>query len=137
MNKAQKKFAAGASVIILAIGFLIYSAAISSGSYYRTVSEVAAMGEQAKGINLRLEGKALPGSIQRDPANLNLSFKLVDKSNQSLAVDYHGIVPDNFKDDAPVVVEGMLNPDGKLVAVKLLTQCETRYDAAGKIKTTM
>jgi cytochrome c-type biogenesis protein CcmE len=134
MNKAQKKFLAGASIIVLAIGYLIFTGVKASGSYYYTVSEVAAMGAKAKAMPLRLEGKVVSGSIEKDPANLRLSFRLVDKSNQSMPVDYKGTAPDNFKDDVSVVAEGALGDDGRLKATKILTSCPSRYDAAKEMK---
>jgi len=136
MNKAQKKFMAGASIIVMAIGYLIFTGVQASGSYYYTVSEVAAMGPEAKSIFLRLEGKVEPGSIANDAANLMLRFRIVDKSKQSMAVEYKGVAPDMFQDDTAVVVEGRLADNGSFAATKLLTSCPSRYDAAKEMKET-
>ncbi|MDH5638095.1 MAG: cytochrome c maturation protein CcmE [Nitrospinota bacterium] len=134
MNKAQKKFLAGASIIVLAIGYLIFTGVNASGSYYYTVSEVQSMGPKARNIFLRLEGSVLPGSIANDAANLKLRFRIVDKSKQSMPVEYKGTAPDMFQDETSVVVEGKLAENGTLIATKLLTSCPSRYDAAKEMK---
>jgi len=134
MNKAQKKFMAGATIIVLAISYLIFTGVQASGSYYYTVSEVQSMGPKAKGIFLRLEGSVLPGTIANDAANLKLRFQIVDESKKSMPVEYKGTAPDMFQDETKVVVEGHLNDDGTFLASKLLTSCPSRYDAAKEMK---
>ncbi|MBF0291498.1 MAG: cytochrome c maturation protein CcmE [Nitrospinae bacterium] len=133
-NSAQKKFLVGSAIIVGAIAYLIYTGVQASGSYYRTVSEVVAMGSAASNMSLRLEGKVSPGTIEKDTANLKLNFQITDKSNKSIPVYYEGVVPDMFHDNIDVVVEGKLGQDGKFVATKLLTSCPSRYDAAKEMK---
>lgn len=133
-NSAQKKFLVGSAIIVGAIGYLIYTGVQASGSYYRTVSEVVAMGSAASNMSLRLEGKVAPGTIEKDTSNLKLNFHITDKSSKSIPVYYEGVVPDMFQDNIDVVVEGKLARDGKFVATKLLTSCPSRYDAAKEMK---
>lgn len=137
VNNAQKKFMVGSTIIVGAIGYLIYTGVQASGSYYRTVSEVAAMGPAASSVSLRLEGKVVPGSVEKDASNLKLSFRLTDKSQKSIPVHYEGVIPDMFHDNMDVVVEGRLSPEGGFVATKLLTSCPSRYDAAKEMKKTL
>lgn len=133
-NSAQKKFFVGAAIIVCSIGYLIYTGVKASGSYYYKVSEVAAMGPKAMNMNLRLEGKVQPGSIQRDATNLKLNFHIIDQSNKTMPVYYEGVAPDMFKDNIDVVVEGKLDNSGKLLATRLLTSCPSKYEAAGEVK---
>ncbi|MBI4665632.1 MAG: cytochrome c maturation protein CcmE [Nitrospinae bacterium] len=131
---AQTKFLAGSLIIVGAIGYLIYTGIQASGSYYKTVSEVTALGSRASNMSLRLEGKVVPGTIERDTSNLKLNFHITDKSKKTIPVFYEGIVPDMFQDNIDVVVEGKLADNGKFVATKLLTSCPSRYDAAKEMK---
>jgi cytochrome c-type biogenesis protein CcmE len=133
-NSAQKKFLVGSAIIVSSIAYLIYTGVQASGSYYRTVSEVVAMGSSASSMSLRMEGKVAPGTIVKDTSNLKLNFQITDKSNKSIPVYYEGVVPDMFHDNIDVVVEGKLAQDGKFVATKLLTSCPSRYDAAKEMK---
>jgi len=132
-NSAQKKFAVGATLIVGAIGYLIYTGVQTSGSYYRTVSEVLAMGQASEGMGLRLEGKVVAGSIWKDVSNLKLTFSIMDKSQKAIVVYYEGVIPDMFQENMDVVVEGKLSK-GRFVATKLLTSCPSRYDAAKEVK---
>lgn len=133
-NSAQKKFLVGSAIIVSSIAYLIYTGVQASGSYYRTVSEVVAMGSAASSMSLRMEGKVVTGTIVKDTSNLKLDFQITDKSNKSIPVYYEGVVPDMFHDNIDVVVEGKLAQDGRFVATKLLTSCPSRYDAAKEMK---
>ncbi|NIV47932.1 MAG: hypothetical protein GWN46_14570, partial [Gammaproteobacteria bacterium] len=48
----------------------------------------------------------------------------------TLAVHYHGIIPDTFVDGADVVVEGQLQSDGVFSAHTLLAKCPSKYESA-------
>lgn len=134
MNPAQKKFAVGATILVGAIGYLIYSAIGASGSYYYKVAEVLAMGDRAMNISLRVEGKVAPGTIEADKTNLKHTFEVTDDSGKSIPVYYEGVPPDMLQDDIAVVVEGELDNSGRIVATRVLTSCPSRYDAAEEMK---
>ena len=48
----------------------------------------------------------------------------------SLPVVYSGVVPDAFKQNADVVVEGSLTRAGTFEADSLLVKCPSKYEAA-------
>jgi len=129
MNKAQKKFAVGAAILVAAIGYLIFTGVQASGTYYYTVAEALAMGPRS---SLRLEGKVAPGTIQADTASLTLKFNITDASQASLPVVYKGVTPDMFQENLDVVVEGALDQSGQFTATRLLTSCPSKYEAAGQ-----
>jgi len=134
LNKAQKKFFIGASLLVFAIGFLIYSGVKASGTYYYTVSEVLSMNPGAQKAGLRLEGKVIPGSIKKDTENLKLNFVITDDSKKSMTVLWEGVAPDMFQDNIDVVVEGSVDQEGRFIANKLLTSCPSKYEAAKEVK---
>ncbi len=134
LNKAQKKFLIGASLLVFTIGFLIYTGVKASGTYYYTVSEVLAMGPKAQRGGLRLEGRVEPGSIKKDVDNLKLNFAITDESKKSMTVVWKGVTPDMFQENIDVVVEGSLDQDGQFIATKLLTSCPSKYEAAKEAK---
>ena len=67
-------------------------------------------------------------SVERDLQKMNLKFTLAG-SQESLPIDYTGVVPDNFDDEIEVVVEGHLADSGVFEANKLMTKCESKYKA--------
>ena len=59
------------------------------------------------------------------------TFTVVDPKSQAvLPVDFTGIIPDTFVDDADVVVEGKRRDDGVFEATTLLAKCPSKYEAA-------
>lgn len=119
--------------VLLAMGYLGYVAFSGAAMYYLSVDELLARGASAYGENVRVSGHVMPGSLEKDPATNTLRFVIADKnssSGSSLPVVYSGVVPDAFKDDANVVLEGRLAPGGTFEADNLLVKCPSKYRAA-------
>ena len=123
----KKKFLIGGIIIFLALVYLAYTGFQSSASYYFTVSETVGQGSSIYGENLRVNGKVLAGSVKSDINTLTLEFT-VTEGGESLPVVYRGVAPDNFVDNADVVVEGSLDSSGVLQADNILTKCPSKYE---------
>jgi cytochrome c-type biogenesis protein CcmE len=106
---------------------------LSSVKYF-TVSELS---DNVSPINkMKLGGRILPESIKINPDNLlEVSFYVYDAENTVL-VEYNGIRPDLFKDDAEVVVTGSYS-DNRIVAEDLQTKCASRYEGNLKNKSSI
>jgi cytochrome c-type biogenesis protein CcmE len=119
----------GCGIVATMGGLLIVAMNGPSGmAYYYTVSEFMAQpGQRTDGF--RINGKVDTGSIVRQASGQDVAFVMTDGST-SLPVRYHGIIPDTFVDDADVVVEGRLGPDGTFDAHTLLAKCPSKYEAA-------
>ena len=118
--------------VLLAMGYLGYVAFSGAAMYYLTVDELLARGAAAYGEDVRLSGKVLPDSVEDDPATNTLRFSIADKKNTagtSIPVVYSGVVPDAFKADADVVLEGKLTTAGTFDADNLLVKCPSKYKA--------
>lgn len=110
--------------VMVAIGFN----KPGSMAYYLPVSEYLAAADNGS-RNYRVNGKVVAGSIERLPSGQDVRFSMSDGS-ATLAVQYHGIVPDTFVDRADVVVEGTLQDDGTFNAHTLLAKCPSKYESA-------
>jgi cytochrome c-type biogenesis protein CcmE len=118
--------------VLLAMSYLGYVAFSGAAMYYLTVDELLARGAAAYGEDVRLSGKVLPDSVEDDPATNTLRFSIADKKNTtgtSIPVVYSGVVPDAFKKDADVVLEGKLTTTGTFEADNLLVKCPSKYEA--------
>jgi len=106
---------------------------LSSVKYF-TVSELS---DNVSPINkMKLGGRILPESIKINPDNLlEVSFYVYDAENTVL-VEYNGIRPDLFKDDAEVVVTGSYS-DNRIIAEDLQTKCASRYEGDLKNKSSI
>jgi len=126
-GKSYNKFIIGGIVIVVAIGWLIFSSIGGSSSYYLTVAELRAEGPSER--VRRVSGTIVGESIDWNPRELVLKFEIEDTSGQ-LPVIYHGPRPDMFRDGAQAVIEGKYGMDGVFRAGNLLLKCPSKYEEA-------
>ncbi|MBI2910309.1 MAG: cytochrome c maturation protein CcmE [Chloroflexi bacterium] len=125
----KPKFLVAGFTLLLAFGFLGFQAFSSASTYYLTVSELKALGDKAYAERaIRLTGTVKADSISRENNGRLLRFLLTD-GTESVPVSYTGVVPDTFKPDADVVVEGKYFASGAFEATALLARCPSKYDA--------
>jgi cytochrome c-type biogenesis protein CcmE len=98
--------------VALAVGLslLAYSFFIHGGADYLTVSELKSQAESLSDQKVSVRGKVAPGSIDWDNKTKATRFALTD-DRASVTVVYEGIMPDNFKPQADLIVEGRYRPD--------------------------
>ena len=127
------KFIVAGVVIIGAIAYLMFSGINDSMVYYYSVSELMASAHSLEGKGIRVSGYVSPGTIQKTAGRPEIRFVVFEKhSDRTVPVVYQGIVPDTFKDNAEVVVEGTYRTDERLFhANTLLAKCPSKYEAMG------
>ena len=131
MNR-QRRFAVGIGVILAALGYFAFVGYQEGKAYYKTIDEVAAMGDEAKDKRLRVAGVVQPGSIVREGKELSFTLaQLEDNATHTLPVAYTGTqpIPDTFKDGADAIVEGHRQPDGTFHADHIQAKCASKYEA--------
>jgi cytochrome c-type biogenesis protein CcmE len=127
----MKKYGKFAVLIVVVIGTLVWLAAAGmteTKTYYKTISEVGQMGEQAFGKRLRVAGDVENGSIQRRATGVE--FVLVQEQRR-IKVAYTGTdpVPDTLRDGAQAMADGKLGRDGVFHANRLQAKCASKYEA--------
>jgi len=115
------------AVVLLVIGYLIYTGVRDTMVFYLTVSEVLAKPTDNLTDTQKVGGLVTAGSVQWDPKTLKLSFKLEDEQ-ANLIVDYAGVVPDSFKPGTEVIVEGTYRGDGSFWATTIMPKCASKYE---------
>jgi cytochrome c-type biogenesis protein CcmE len=118
-------------LVVAIIGLLVWLAAggiNESKTYYKTISELMQMGNQAQGKRLRVGGDVEDGSIVRN--GKEVSFVL-HQDKQKLKVVYSGIdpLPDTFKGGAQALADGKLASNGTFEASKIQAKCASKYEA--------
>lgn len=126
--KTHAKFAILVSGILGALVWLAMGSINESKSYYKTISELATMDEEAKARRLRVAGDVEANSIQREGAKVR--FVLV-QGHHRLPVIYMGKdpLPDTFRDGAQAVADGRLAADGTFHASRIQAKCASKYEA--------
>ena len=118
------------SLLVLGLGYLIFSGLSKDSTYFLTVSEALAMDPKDLG-KARLFGKVDADGLTSKAGSLGVKFRLLDESDQGkyIWVDYAGAVPDTFKPGVEVIVEGGLRNDtGVFKAGTLMTKCPSKYE---------
>jgi cytochrome c-type biogenesis protein CcmE len=138
MDRRRIKFILiGLGLVATMVFMVVVATQKSDGgfAYYVTVKEFTEKGEP-KG-RFRVNGKVAIGTIERRPGGRQVKFTIKDEDGgATLPVDFAGIIPDTFVDDADVVVEGNRRADGVFEATTLLAKCPSKYESADAATTT-
>ena len=118
-------------LMALIIGSLVWLAVggiKDTKSYYKTLPELAQMGQTAHAERLRVGGDIKPGSIVKTAAGVTF---VLHQGARTLNVLYTGTdpLPDTFKDNAQALADGRLGPDGVFQANKIQAKCASKYEA--------
>src|SRR5690554_1734006 len=103
-RKRQIRLVVALSAAVLLATALVYTS-FNASSEAKSPSELLA--GEAVG-SYEIYGKVVPGSIERDGADL--SFEIADREDPdvTIPVEYTGQVPDPFRDGREVIVTGEL-----------------------------
>ena len=131
---AGTKFAIGAGLIVVSVGYLMASGIKETGQYFLTPTELSRkIGADPSfyEVGMKVGAHVVPGTVTRDMGTQTMRFQITDGS-ANYPVVYHGLPPDTFTDSAEVVVEGRLQKDGVIRATNVLAKCGSRYEAVPK-----
>jgi cytochrome c-type biogenesis protein CcmE len=128
----MRKYGKFAALIVVVIGTLVWLATAGMNetkTYYKTITELGQMKDEAYGKRLRVGGDVENGSIQR--VGSEVRFVLTQDANTHLKVAYTGSdpLPDTFKDGAQALADGKLDKDGVFRANKIQAKCASKYEA--------
>jgi cytochrome c-type biogenesis protein CcmE len=155
--RRKKRLTIVASILIgisFVAGLVLYALSQNIDLFY-TPSEIT-QGKEGSGVTpeigqrIRIGGLVVPGSVNRDPDNLKVTFKLsdmkmpiiFDENDLMVSVYYEGILPDLFREGQGIVANGALvlgdNGELHIEASEVLAKHDENYmptelaDAAGK-----
>jgi cytochrome c-type biogenesis protein CcmE len=131
--KKYGKFAALVVIVLGAMVWLAFSGSSDSRSYYKTISEVGKMGDQAQQKRIRVAGDVEDGSIQH--VNNSVQFTLKQDALK-LKVVYTGTepLPDTFRGGAQALADGKMGADGVFHASQIQAKCASKYEAKPGMK---
>ncbi len=115
----------GGLTILGLIVALVLNAFQSNLVFFFSPTQVIA-GEAPKSKPFRIGGMVKEGSLERRSDGITLRFVITD-TEQDLAVSYHGILPDLFKEGKGAVAQGQLDEQGIFVASEVLAKHDENY----------
>jgi cytochrome c-type biogenesis protein CcmE len=128
MSHKAIKIGVTALVLATAFGALLFTTLQDNLQYYKYVDEVAAVQHEWEGKTLQVHGYVVPGSILGTRDRLDWKFNL-QRNGKVISATFAGPPPDNFKDDAEVVLTGQFTPHG-FEATAMTAKCPSKYEEA-------
>jgi len=131
--KPWAKFAILVVAIVGTLTWLAVGGINETKTYYKTISEVAEMGDRAQQERLRVGGDVEQGSIVRDGKLVRFVLK---QENIRLNVVYTGTdpLPDTFRDNSQALADGKMRPDGTFEARRIQAKCASKYEGKPQYK---
>ena len=121
-------------VVGLALGYMVYAAFPGNALYFMTVNEFMEREEAQDGRIVRVSGKLVDGSFQREANSINASFRLVDEgtglAGEILLASYVGVLPDLFfNPHSEIILQGSYGPGQVFEADTILVKCPSKYQS--------
>ena len=124
----RRRLLVGATVVLLALGWIAARGLTGSFVYYLTPTEVIVGHKAQVDQRVRLGGFVVRGSVRH--VEDALAFTVTDRTTAMQVVDT-GSVPEIFRPGQGVVLEGALGRDGRFHADTLLVKHDGTYRAPG------
>ena len=105
--------------------WLVVSALSENMNLFYSPSEIL-KADIDENVLIRAGGMVKQGSIEKSKDSLNVRFTVTDYQNE-LIINYEGILPDLFDENAGVVVRGNLKTDGSFEAIEVLAKHDENY----------
>jgi cytochrome c-type biogenesis protein CcmE len=105
--------------------WLVVSALSENMNLFYSPSEIL-KADIDEDVLIRAGGMVKQGSIEKSKDSLNVRFTVTDYQNE-LIINYEGILPDLFDENAGVVVRGNLKTDGSFKAIEVLAKHDENY----------
>ncbi|MDY6891693.1 MAG: cytochrome c maturation protein CcmE [Pseudomonadota bacterium] len=108
----------------VAVGLTLFALNQNLNLFYSPTQ--IATGEVPQDTRIRAGGMVVEGSVKRDPDSLFVQFDITDYDN-TVTVEYAGILPDLFREGQGIVAQGTLNERGVLKASEVLAKHDENY----------
>lgn len=123
------KLLVGAVALVAALGFFGFMAFQNATVYYYTVGEATELGPTDEGRLVRVNGKLIPATFNRDDGSIEARFELTDGSQTMLAV-HNGVLPDLFfNDHSEIILEGSFDEGMVFRSENVIVKCPSKYVA--------
>ena len=129
----RTRFIIVATVVALALFFMIWMAFGENTRYFLTVSEFNSKSDVHDGQMVRVSGRLVEGTFDRGGKSTISHFQLTDKEGVDsgvavLSAKYEGVLPDLFfNPHSEITLEGSYTAGGVFHASEILVKCPSKY----------
>ncbi len=127
MNKRSRR-----KVLVLAIVFGVATSTVLGLTafeenllYFYSPTQVKS-GDAPRSNTFRVGGLVVDDSVRRAPDSLTVVFDVTD-NEESMTVEYTGILPDLFREGQGIVAMGSFDSNGQFVADEVLAKHDEKY----------
>ena len=127
MNKRSRR-----KVLVLAIVFGVSVSTVLGLTafeenllYFYSPTQVKS-GDAPESHTFRVGGLVVDDSVRRAPDSLMVQFDVTD-NEETMTVEYTGILPDLFREGQGIVAMGSFNSKGRFVADEVLAKHDEKY----------
>lgn len=113
--------------VLLTFILLVGSGMEETMVYTLTVKELKAQPDKYAARGVRLSGNVAEGSLLSHAAT-SYEFDLIAE-DETLRVRYNGILPDTFRENHEVIIEGKYLGENVFAAQHIFTKCASKYEA--------
>ena len=111
---------------------MVYAAFPGNALYFMSVNEFMAKEEAQDGRIVRVSGKLVEGSFQRQANSTSTSFRLIDEgaglAGENLSASYVGVLPDLFfNPHSEIILQGSYGPGQVFETDTILVKCPSKY----------
>lgn len=128
MNRKQKTrlITITCLIVILSIaaGLILYALKQNINLFYTPTQLLQAQIKPDQ--TFRIGGYVKKHSVHFDASGQGVTFTVTDRTND-LAVNYHGMLPNLFREGQTVVVTGKVNDQHTLIATEVLAKHDEKY----------
>ncbi len=126
MKLKSTQFIIALSLLLIGIAIVVTTTLPQATKYYVTVDEFLMDTNKYQEQSIKLAGRVVPGSIEKNTQDLTWLFKVME-TDKTVNVFYQGAMPDTFKDESDVVLTGSYQGE-RFIATEVLAKCASRYE---------
>lgn len=132
----RRKLFIAVAMLAMALGYFAYTAFQGATVFYLTVDELLSGGAEV-GKTVRVSGKLVSNSFQREPQGTVAYFSLTD-GRQILPAAYQGAgLPELFfNQQSDIVLEGYYDSQGVFQSREVIVKCPSKYEAVASTQRT-
>jgi len=115
------------AVFALAFSYFAFMALTSATMYYYTVSELQTLDPSSNQDVIRVSGKLVPSSYNREVTSTISEFTITDGTNL-LKTQHDGILPDLFfNKHSEIILQGTLTKEKTFITNNVTVKCPSKY----------